>query len=358
MREELVGRRGWEVCQVRALNRRDFLIVFEKEEDRMLFLPKPPKFLDGKLVVSLEWDGNLEVVPMNDKLKAVWVELQNVPPFLEDQAECMLAAIGPVAFSAVNTMEATKYSHVRGCVLLDLSLDLPQKVVEHRGWKHILRTLCTHAFPINVFSVKDEDTGHVTVLSKDNRNQFAALESEEEDAESTRSLSEETPVAPAGVEVTEPLAETHAAILEGKQLWEDGLPVLMEGFGEWEEAQRTTTENPFVEIKVKQHEDPSHIGNNSVIFSSKILPKPKKNRRGKGKKPRAEVDSDSSDSKQQSHEDYKRSPKLNPGRFLQSKRLLLTPLIISGGPEKISINRLPSSSNSPKRRDFSGLEHA
>ncbi|KAL3681398.1 hypothetical protein R1sor_024354 [Riccia sorocarpa] len=46
----------------------------------------------------------------------------------------MLASIGPVAYSAVDRKEDSKYSHVRGCVLLDLQLDLPKRIIIKTPW--------------------------------------------------------------------------------------------------------------------------------------------------------------------------------------------------------------------------------
>ncbi|KAL3686910.1 hypothetical protein R1sor_013219 [Riccia sorocarpa] len=105
VREELVQRRWMQVCQIRALNRRDFLIVFQQEQDLASFLEKTHRFINGKLVLFMEWNGEIEVAPMNDSLKVVWIELENIPPFMEDQTEAMMAAVGPMAYSAVDRQE-------------------------------------------------------------------------------------------------------------------------------------------------------------------------------------------------------------------------------------------------------------
>ncbi|KAL3697408.1 hypothetical protein R1sor_011484 [Riccia sorocarpa] len=79
-------RLGVQISQVKALGQKEFLIVFASEEDRP---------------------------------KVAWVELQNLPPFLQDQAEQMLAAIGQVVHHSLDKQDEMRYANVRGCFLVD-----------------------------------------------------------------------------------------------------------------------------------------------------------------------------------------------------------------------------------------------
>ncbi|KAL3676000.1 hypothetical protein R1sor_025948 [Riccia sorocarpa] len=93
VRDVIVKRRGAQVSQVKALSRREFLIVFESEAEKKLILEKPLCFLDGRVVRLVEWCSRKQE-RYADHLKAVWVELREVPPFLEDQVSLMLEALG------------------------------------------------------------------------------------------------------------------------------------------------------------------------------------------------------------------------------------------------------------------------
>ncbi|KAL3687048.1 hypothetical protein R1sor_013357 [Riccia sorocarpa] len=57
VREYLVLRKGAQVCQVKALTKKEFLIVFKSAEDKALALTRPPCFLDGKIVRFVEWSN-------------------------------------------------------------------------------------------------------------------------------------------------------------------------------------------------------------------------------------------------------------------------------------------------------------
>ncbi|KAL3691405.1 hypothetical protein R1sor_005056 [Riccia sorocarpa] len=48
-------RGGFRIHQVKALDRREFMVFFESEEDRDEMMLKPPNFIDGKLVRIINW---------------------------------------------------------------------------------------------------------------------------------------------------------------------------------------------------------------------------------------------------------------------------------------------------------------
>ncbi|KAL2641260.1 hypothetical protein R1flu_008847 [Riccia fluitans] len=88
-------RLGVRINQVTALSRREFLVVFESTEDRKVVLSRPPGFLDGKAVRMVEWEKR-NLIKLAVNMKVAWVELRDLPPFLEDQVGGLLEAIGPV----------------------------------------------------------------------------------------------------------------------------------------------------------------------------------------------------------------------------------------------------------------------
>ncbi|KAL3697853.1 hypothetical protein R1sor_011929 [Riccia sorocarpa] len=150
VRETMSIRRGVRVVQVKALAKREFLIVFASEEGKGVAMTNPPCFLDGKVIRFVEW-GNRHKEKLLPHLKAVWVELRDVPPFLEDQVFNMLAAIGSLAYQAVDKQIELRYANVRGCVLMDLAQELPKKVGLRTPWQkvylqHITYTRLDHCF--------------------------------------------------------------------------------------------------------------------------------------------------------------------------------------------------------------------
>ncbi|KAL3685009.1 hypothetical protein R1sor_003031 [Riccia sorocarpa] len=125
VRETMVMRAGVSVSQITALDRPEFLIVFTSEEEKRHILGRPPRFLDGRLIRLVEWEDRHRL-KLATNLRAAWVELRGIPPFLEDQAESMLEAVGPVVYATTDKESALRYTNVRGCIVLDLGLDLPK----------------------------------------------------------------------------------------------------------------------------------------------------------------------------------------------------------------------------------------
>ncbi|KAL3683766.1 hypothetical protein R1sor_001788 [Riccia sorocarpa] len=133
LRETLVIRRGVRIQQVKVLDRREFLVVFQSIEDKEKAMNKPPAFLDGKLVRLIDWDKR-DAEKLKAHLKPAWVEMRGVPPFLEDQVGEMLATVGPVAYQAIDKQTESRYTNIRGCVLVDMSEELPKSVGIQTPW--------------------------------------------------------------------------------------------------------------------------------------------------------------------------------------------------------------------------------
>ncbi|KAL3679732.1 hypothetical protein R1sor_022688 [Riccia sorocarpa] len=266
VREELWGRRGMEVCQIRALNRRDFLIVFQREEDRTAFLEQSPKFLDGKLVVFVEWNGELDITPLNDRLKAVWVELQNVPPFLEDQAEYQCFQCKGRGHWAKNCPQKRGNPNPQGG---QPGHNLPSRnarqepagedVSEDNGNAGF--TEVTRRQRRSVHSMELENGRAVQVT-----NQFDILgQGDPDDPGEEGEVIPEEQESVMG-EVPIPL---HEAIIEGKELWEHGLQVNAEEFQKWggPAQEGSAAKNPFVTgTSILEGDQTQHSQREKVVF--------------------------------------------------------------------------------------------
>ncbi|KAL3676477.1 hypothetical protein R1sor_026425 [Riccia sorocarpa] len=134
IRDVIITRRRTQVCQIKMMSRREFMLVFNSEEGRAMILDDSPKFLDGKLIRLVPW-GDRKLEKFSPALKAVWAELRNVPPFLEDQAESMLRVLGPVVHSTTEKQEDARYAYIGGCILLDMAVALPARIGIRTPWK-------------------------------------------------------------------------------------------------------------------------------------------------------------------------------------------------------------------------------
>ncbi|KAL3682429.1 hypothetical protein R1sor_000451 [Riccia sorocarpa] len=69
-------------------------------------------------------------------MKAAWVEMRNIPPFLEDQSTTLLEAIGPVMFQALEKRSELQHAIIRACVMVDILKPLPTAVgIKTPWWK-------------------------------------------------------------------------------------------------------------------------------------------------------------------------------------------------------------------------------
>ncbi|KAL3675491.1 hypothetical protein R1sor_025439 [Riccia sorocarpa] len=106
-------RLGVTVSQVTVLSRQEFLILLQTEEEREEVLARPPGFLDGKAVRLVNWE-NRNSIKVSANMKVAWVELRDLPPFLEDQVGQMLAALGPVVHHSLDKLPELRYATENG----------------------------------------------------------------------------------------------------------------------------------------------------------------------------------------------------------------------------------------------------
>ncbi|KAL3683271.1 hypothetical protein R1sor_001293 [Riccia sorocarpa] len=96
------------IGQVKVLASQEFMIVFCNKEDKQEVMDKPPQFLEGKVIRLVEWSSR-QTAKVPAYLKAAWVELRGVVPFLEDQAVGMLEAIGPVVHHSLDKFTGMRF---------------------------------------------------------------------------------------------------------------------------------------------------------------------------------------------------------------------------------------------------------
>ncbi|KAL3698575.1 hypothetical protein R1sor_012651 [Riccia sorocarpa] len=100
-RETMVHKQGVTICQIKALSKKEFLILFGSEREKLEILARPPHFLDGKVIRMFDWIYK-DQAKTTAHLRAAWVELRDLPPCLEDQVMLILNALGPVVHHAVD----------------------------------------------------------------------------------------------------------------------------------------------------------------------------------------------------------------------------------------------------------------
>ncbi|KAL3685489.1 hypothetical protein R1sor_003511 [Riccia sorocarpa] len=91
-----------------------------------IFANSPLK-MGNKMVFPLPWDTKFCTKDLKSRAVPVWLELYNVHPGLLKFGLNMLRMIGPIIYVAKNT-ETQRINVIRGCVLMDLSKDLPEFV--------------------------------------------------------------------------------------------------------------------------------------------------------------------------------------------------------------------------------------
>ncbi|KAL3698682.1 hypothetical protein R1sor_012758 [Riccia sorocarpa] len=168
VRNILEGRCGAAVCQVTVLTKREFLIVFHSETGKEAMMANPPKFLDGKIIRLVNW-GARKKESFAPNMKAAWVELRNIPPFLEDQTSTLLEAVGPVMFQSLEKRTELQYATVRACVMLDISKDLPTAVgIKTPWWKTYYQPIVFTRLPDHCYQCLEK--GHVAKQCPNRRN--------------------------------------------------------------------------------------------------------------------------------------------------------------------------------------------
>ncbi|KAL2607509.1 hypothetical protein R1flu_026082 [Riccia fluitans] len=90
-------------------------------------LDAAPLFLGPHMVFALPWDPRFDSAKLDNCKVPVWVELPNIHPCFEAFGTQLLQSIGEVLFTSCEDTDC-RFTSIRGCLKLDLSLDLPEAV--------------------------------------------------------------------------------------------------------------------------------------------------------------------------------------------------------------------------------------
>ncbi|KAL3679581.1 hypothetical protein R1sor_022537 [Riccia sorocarpa] len=126
-RNELWQAKGIQVEQIRILSRGCFLIVTGDAEQQKKALMEGPYKINGRMTFAFPWDPKFSPRELRSKLVPVWVDLPKVHPMLEAYGAHMLATVGKVLYKTCETGRDS-YTHIRGCVLTDISRKLKDHV--------------------------------------------------------------------------------------------------------------------------------------------------------------------------------------------------------------------------------------
>ncbi|KAL2623321.1 hypothetical protein R1flu_003526 [Riccia fluitans] len=118
---------GIRISRVRVLKKHCYLMTVENELDRDRILDSAPLFLGPHMVFALPWDPRFDSAKLDNCKVPVWVELPNIHPCLEAFGTQLLQSIGKVLFTSCEDMDC-HFTSIRGCLKLDLSLDLPEAI--------------------------------------------------------------------------------------------------------------------------------------------------------------------------------------------------------------------------------------
>jgi hypothetical protein len=94
---ELTKKRGVHYTQIRVLDNNIFLIPLDGAASRKKFLGATPLMLNSRMALVIPFDPELDISSLQYKNTAVWIDLIDMPPILEIEADSMLAEVGPSA---------------------------------------------------------------------------------------------------------------------------------------------------------------------------------------------------------------------------------------------------------------------
>ncbi|CAM6085595.1 unnamed protein product [Calypogeia fissa] len=105
--------------QIKVLARSLYLLMLNSSNDRLRLLAATPLYMEGRLVVVLPWEPNLDATTLATRFVPMWVDVVDVHPVLEMYATQMLMKVGRVIYSTIQTA-VCRYMNMRGCVLCDI----------------------------------------------------------------------------------------------------------------------------------------------------------------------------------------------------------------------------------------------
>lgn len=147
------------VEQVKVMGKFTFLIVVSSHVDQQRILAENPLFMGKRMVMALPWKPNFKIALLRSTSTPVWVDLPNLNPALEYFANDILGEVGQVVYATTRSMRS-RFSHIRACVLYDLSLELVDHVVlDIEGHREIKVAVKYHTLPGACFVCHER--GHI-----------------------------------------------------------------------------------------------------------------------------------------------------------------------------------------------------
>lgn len=114
------------------------------------------------MVMALPWKPDFDMGSLKSTSALVWVDLPNLNPTFEYFANDLLKCMGKVIYAATKTTKS-RFSHVKGYVLCDMSLDLVDHIVlDIEGQKEVKIEVEYMTLPNACFICKQR--GHSKVL--------------------------------------------------------------------------------------------------------------------------------------------------------------------------------------------------
>lgn len=109
--------------QIKVLSCSNFLVIVGSYDERQQILGASPFYMDGKIIVGVPWETNLNKKPIGTSNFPVWIDLVLVDPMLEVYTNFLLGSARQLEY-ATTLARLRRFVHICGCVLMDV-MDKP-----------------------------------------------------------------------------------------------------------------------------------------------------------------------------------------------------------------------------------------
>ncbi|KAL3677355.1 hypothetical protein R1sor_027303 [Riccia sorocarpa] len=135
IQDQLITKLKVNATQLRVLDRSHYLVLLASEEERAKLFNAGPQYLNGRFVEIIPWTADYDTTTLTKKRKPAWVSIAGLSPSLENEGRKMLEKLGKVLhMSGVDQHGRSKFSDVRGMVLLQVDEDHPEAIeIEYEG---------------------------------------------------------------------------------------------------------------------------------------------------------------------------------------------------------------------------------
>ncbi|KAL3691391.1 hypothetical protein R1sor_005042 [Riccia sorocarpa] len=135
IQEQFITKLKVNAVQLRVLDRSHYLVILASEEERAKLFNAGPQYLNGRFVEIIPWIADYDTTTLTKKRKPAWVSIAGLSPSLEGEGRKILEKLGKVLhMSGVDQQGRSKFSDVRGMVLLSVEDDQPEAImIEYEG---------------------------------------------------------------------------------------------------------------------------------------------------------------------------------------------------------------------------------